>query len=82
MVATWVALSWFGWFAVFSANELSLVTSETRLPATAADRAYFIGFGLITLGMGDVVPSSPTWQLLTVFSAIHGSLSSPCRSPT
>jgi hypothetical protein len=34
--------------------------------------AYFVGFTLTTLGVGDFVPASPLWQIASVLTALSG----------
>jgi hypothetical protein len=41
-------------------------------PADWSQRAYFAGFTMFTLGIGDFVPASAPWQLVTVVATISG----------
>jgi len=57
---------------VFAADASAVVSSETRLPADFMERAYFAGFTILTLGMGDYAPVGAPWQLLTVIATVSG----------
>jgi hypothetical protein len=71
-VGTWLFLVWAGWTLIFSADATAVVSSITREPADWSQRAYFAGFTMFTLGIGDYVPASAPWQLATVFATISG----------
>lgn len=62
----WILLLWGGWLLVFSANPWSVVEAQTGLPATPVQRAYYVGYTLFTLGLGDFRPKGAVWQMLTV----------------
>lgn len=68
----WVGLTWMGWVFIFSSHEQAVLQSETLIPADLASRVYFTGFTLITLGIGDYVPGSGLWQILTVVASTNG----------
>lgn len=68
----WLALLWLGWGLVFLADPDAVVTATTRLPADLTSRAYFVGYALLTLGMGDYVPQGGLWQLLTAVASFTG----------
>ncbi|WP_416137315.1 potassium channel family protein [Halomonas sp. HK25] len=72
LLVMWVALSWLGWWLIFSSHSGAVVESNTRLIASPVELAYFIGFTITTLGYGDFVPSDSTWKLVAILAAING----------
>ena len=72
VVSVWVMLAWTGWYSLFSASEASLEFPDSDQIVRPADRAYFVGFTMITLGTGDVVSTSPLWDFLSVAMSTHG----------
>ncbi|WP_412062232.1 potassium channel family protein [Rubrivirga sp. IMCC45206] len=70
--ALWTGLFWLGWALVFMAEPGAVVSASTDLPATAWERVYFAGYTVITLGLGDFVPSTTGWRLATTVSAATG----------
>lgn len=68
----WVALIWLSWTLVFSMSEGAVVETTSGRPADLWGRAYFAGFTLITLGIGDYRPVGPVWQMATVVAAANG----------
>lgn len=72
IVITWLFLSWVSWTLIFMASPGAVLNSQTMEPAGVAARAYFAGFNLFTLGIGDYVPQGALWQLLSVVSSAQG----------
>ena len=68
----WVAMLWLGWWVLFCADPGSIMHTKTGVEPGHIDRAYFTGYTLFTLGMGDFVPKSSGWQLVTVVSSFSG----------
>lgn len=71
-IVVWLLLLWVGWTLVFAADASAVVSSATRVPANFMERAYFAGFTIFTLGMGDYTPVGAPWQLLTVIATVNG----------
>ncbi|MBM7647494.1 hypothetical protein JOC78_000415 [Bacillus ectoiniformans] len=71
----WIGLFWCGWTLVFSSSSTSLVLSNTATPVSLADRFYFTGYILFTLGNGEIVPNGPIWQWITIFATATGMFS-------
>lgn len=71
-VTVWLVLLWSGWTLVFAAEPSAVVSSSSRVPTDLWGRAYFAGFTIFTLGIGDQVPVGAVWQLLTVVSTVSG----------
>lgn len=64
----WVIIVWVGLFFLFSSDPEALINTDGRI-ATSAERFYFTGYTLSTLGLGDFMPVTPTMEILTsVFS--------------
>ncbi len=75
LVATvlgWALLIWGGWFLVFSGSERAVLVTPAMHPADAWGRLYFAGFTITTLGVGDLTPGGPLWQMLTAIGALNG----------
>lgn len=70
-ITVWVVLMWTGWLLVFLPENAVLDTS-TDQPANFWDRVYFVGFTLITLGVGDFRPGAPLWQVATPIASATG----------
>ena len=69
---TWVALLWGGWVAVFSSAPEAVVTSQDKEPAGLVSRVYYVAFVVFTLGVGDLVPGGPGWQVATALATFLG----------
>lgn len=65
-VGVWATLAWLGATLLFLADTEAVVRASTGVPADLWDRAYFAGYSLITLGIGDFRPAGVVPQLLTV----------------
>ena len=70
-IAAWVLLLWAGWTLLFAADADAIVRSSGE-PAGVWDLVYFTGFTIFTLGVGDLFPVSPLWQVLTPVATLHG----------
>jgi hypothetical protein len=68
----WALLLWAGWTLVFSGSANSVLHGETSVPANLLDRAYYVGFNITTLGIGDFVPNGQVWKLLSICAAVSG----------
>lgn len=71
-VLTWVVLQWLGWALVFSSTPDAVLESATGRPADLAGRAYYAGFVIFTLGVGDVVAGSGVWRMVTALASFLG----------
>lgn len=69
---TWLLTLWLGWSLLFGAFPTGIVNSQSGDAASLAERVYFIGFTLSTLGVGDFKPSGEIPMLLTVVAAFNG----------
>ncbi len=71
-IAVWVILYWAGWTLIFSTAEYAVVSAQQEVPATFWQRVYYVGFILITLGVGDFKAGNDLWEILTVLVSISG----------
>ncbi|MGC1481484.1 MAG: potassium channel family protein [Chthoniobacterales bacterium] len=72
VIIAWVGLLWLGWWTLFSADPASILHGQSQTEANAWSRAYFTGFTLFTLGVGDYVPHGPVWQVATTLASFSG----------
>lgn len=70
--ATWVLLLWTGWSLIFLGADDSIVDASTGAPASTPATIYYAGFVVFTLGVGDFVASTGTWQLATALASVQG----------
>jgi hypothetical protein len=68
----WLFLLWIGWILIFSAHESAVINAQTQLPADFWSRVYFVGYSLVTLGLGDYRPEGAVWKVATVLTSANG----------
>ena len=73
-ITLWLVSFWFGWVLVFHGSPEAVVNTETELPASTLERAYFVGFTVSTLGLGDFKAGGQLWKILTVVCSTSGFL--------
>ncbi|MEM8535760.1 MAG: ion channel [Chloroflexota bacterium] len=71
-ILTWGVVLWFGWTLIFLSGERAVVNAQTSLPAGTIERAYFVGYTLITLGLGDYRADGSFWRIATVLASANG----------
>lgn len=71
LLVVWVLLIWFSLFLIFSGDPHAIVNSKGEV-ATAVERLYFTGYVLSTLGVGNLFPSSPVFQVITSIFSFFG----------
>jgi hypothetical protein len=71
-LATWLVLTVVGWVLVFAAGDGAVVHVADDAAASLADRAYFAGYSVFTLGNGDLRPNGAWAQLATTAAAASG----------
>ena len=69
---SWILLLWVGWTLVFMGGPEAVVEATTQAPADFWARAYFAGYTLFTLGLGDFVPVAAGWRMLTSVATLFG----------
>ncbi|MBJ7881642.1 potassium channel family protein [Gelidibacter salicanalis] len=50
----------------------AIINSTTKLPADIWQKIYYSGFVLSTLGLGDYIPSSNFWRIVTILFSFTG----------
>ncbi|MPV35447.1 potassium channel family protein [Georgenia subflava] len=70
-LVTWVLLLWGGWTLVFLSGD-AVRSSGTGADATVWQVAYYAGFSVMTLGVGDFTATGDGWRLLTVVASFSG----------
>jgi hypothetical protein len=70
-VVVWVLLLWGGWTLVFLGSG-AVVDSATGALADVPATIYYAGFVVFTLGVGDFVSTTGTWQVLTALASVVG----------
>lgn len=73
-ILAWLVLTWAGWTLVFASGEGVLVDTLDRGRISWADRIYFTGYTLFTLGNGDFAPREGAWQIATALTTGGGML--------
>lgn len=68
----WLMLLWVGWVLIFSASDNAVINAQTGLPADMVGRIYFVGYCLVTLGLGDYHPIGESWRIATVLASANG----------
>jgi hypothetical protein len=68
----WILLTWLGWALIFSISPDSILRTENLMPATLWEKIYFLGFTIITLGVGDYQPGGDIWRILTIVASFNG----------
>lgn len=68
----WLLGLWGGWLLVFNAFPGGIVDAQSQAPADFAERVYFVGFTLSTLGVGDLKPQGEAPRVLTALAAFNG----------
>lgn len=71
ILGTWVLLVWTGLFLVYSFHPEGILNSDNEV-ATPIQRLYMSGYVLSTLGMGDVKPVTPLFEIVTSFFSFFG----------
>lgn len=71
-IFSWTALLWAGWTLVFLASDGAIVAASSGEPAGFWSRVYFVGYTLVTLGLGDYQPEGAAWQMLTTTASLSG----------
>ena len=71
-IVMWTALTWAGWTLIFCGSDRAVLVTPEKTPADLWGRAYYAGFAITTLGVGDLVAGSAGWRVATVLAATHG----------
>lgn len=69
---TWVLLLWAGWSLIFIGADEAIVDASTGAPASTPATIYYAGFVVFTLGVGDFIAATGTWQVATAVASLLG----------
>lgn len=69
---SWLIAMWCAWVLVFASSAGNVVASSDRAPASMAEKVYYVGYLLVTLGNGEYQPARTVWQLASVAASITG----------
>jgi len=69
---SWLVAMWIAWSLIFVAGADNVVASDDRDPAATTEKAYYVGYLLVTLGNGEFQPSGTGWQFVSVAASATG----------
>jgi hypothetical protein len=72
LILMWFFACWLGWFLIFCGSENSVISAKTSLPASVAERIYYAGYTLTTIGYGDFRTPNLPGQLVSIVSGLNG----------
>jgi hypothetical protein len=72
MMLVWVLVVWLGVALIMSSDYDSIVRNDSEIPATFAQKLYFTGYVLSTMGLGDYKPNGIVWQLYSSLMSAMG----------
>ena len=72
VISAWVATIWLGWALIFAGSPGAVVHGETGQAASFASVIYFTATSVATTGVGDFVPATDGWRLLTGLVSVSG----------
>ncbi len=72
ILLVWVLGLWSGLFIVLLSDVDSVVNSSTKASTDAWQKLYYAGFTLSTLGVGDFIPATNFWRIVTNIAAYSG----------
>ncbi len=72
ILINWLLLIWTSASLMFISQPDSLMNVETNSPTTIIDKIFYTGYTLSTLGLGDIEPDGPFWDILTAILSFTG----------
>ncbi len=72
VLLSWVACLWLSLFLMLASDPGSVINGTTKTPADLWQTAYYAGYTLSTLGVGDYVAASDGWRMVTSAAAFCG----------
>jgi len=72
VLLSWIACLWLSLFLMLASDPWSVVNGTTKAPADLWQMAYYAGYTLSTLGVGDYVAASDGWRIVTSAAAFCG----------
>ncbi len=71
-VVLWIISIWIGWTFIFYSTPQSLQTGSASPPIDFTDVLWFTSYNMFTVGNGDYIPGSDTWQVISSFISFTG----------
>jgi hypothetical protein len=72
IIINWLLLIWLSASLLFISDSNSLMNVETNTSTTIVNKIFFTGYTLSTLGLGDIEPEGPFWDILTAILSFAG----------
>ena len=72
ILVNWLLLIWISASLLFISYPDSLMNVETNSSTTIINKVFFTGYTLSTLGLGDMEPAGPFWDVLTAILSFTG----------
>jgi hypothetical protein len=72
ILINWMLLIWISASLLFISYPDSLMNVETNTRTTIMNKVFFTGYTLSTLGLGDMEPEGPFWDMLTAVLSFTG----------
>ncbi len=72
IVINWLLLIWTSASLLFISQADSLMNVESNSPTTIIEKIFYTGYTLSTLGLGDIEPDGPFWEILTSVLSFTG----------
>ena len=71
-IIIWYSLIWTAWVFIFLTKRNGILRTVTGDSATIVEVIYFSGYTIFTLGIGDIIPMTTTYMLLTALCCASG----------
>lgn len=72
IVINWIVMIWFSASLLFISDPGSLMNVETNTEPSLVGKIFFTGYTLSALGLGDMEPTGPFWDILTAVLSFTG----------
>jgi hypothetical protein len=72
ILINWLLLIWISASLLFISQPDSLMNVESNSPTTIISKIFYTGYTLSTLGLGDIEPYGPFWEILTSILSFTG----------
>lgn len=72
ILINWLLLIWISASLLFISQPDSLMNVETNTTTTVVNKIFYTGYTLSTLGLGDMEPEGPFWDVLTAILSFTG----------
>lgn len=72
ILINWLLLIWISASLLFISQSDSLINVESNTATTITSKIFYTGYTLSTLGLGDIEPYGPFWEILTSILSFTG----------